>query len=130
MQQKLFEPPDVEGWKGQREWISSNTYPQRGGYTDSLVNGRRATGQPLGFRVDPIAYARTFARPDDAAAFVDDACKLFLAMPLSASRKKMLLDTLLDGTILANWSTATPMADVRIQRFLKALMRLPEFQLA
>lgn len=40
LQQKLFEPPGVEGWKGQREWISSNTYPQRGGYTDAMISGR------------------------------------------------------------------------------------------
>jgi len=35
----------------------------------------------------------------------------------------------LDGTILANWTTYTPNSDARVNKFLKALMRLPEYQL-
>ena len=129
LQQYLFFPPDVAGWPGQREWISSNTYPARGGFSDSLVNGRRANGQNLSFKVVPLDYARSFKSAENAPQFVNDVTRLMLMVPATAIKEKFLLDTLLDGTIAANWSTNTPMADVRIQRFLKALMRLPEYQL-
>lgn len=129
LQQYLFYPPDVAGWPGQRDWISSNTYPARGGYSDSLVNGRRANGQNLSFKVIPLDYARSFKSSENAPQFVQDVSNLMLLVPPTASKEKLLLDTLLDGTIAANWSTNTPMADVRIQKFLKALMRLPEYQL-
>lgn len=129
LQQYLFYPPDVAGWPGQRDWISSNTYPARGGYSDSLVNGRRANGQTLSFRVVPLDYARSFKSSENAPQFVRDISNLMLMVPPTAAKEKLLLDTLLDGTIAANWSTNTPMADVRIQKFLKALMRLPEYQL-
>lgn len=129
LQQYLLYPPDVAGWPGQRDWISSNTYPARGGFSDSLVNGRKASGQNLSFKINPLDYARSYKSSEDAARFVQDVSTSLLATPPSAAKQKILLDTLLDGTIAANWSTNTPNADVRIQKFLKALMRLPEYQL-
>lgn len=129
LQQYLFYPPDVAGWPGQRDWISSNTYPARGGYTDSVANGRRANGQNLTFRVVPLDYARSYKSSENAPQFVRDVIGLMLAVAPTAAKEKLLLDTLLDGTLAANWSTNTPMADVRIQKFVKALMRLPEYQL-
>lgn len=129
LQQYLFFPPDVAGWPGQRDWISSNTYPARGGYSDSLIDGRKANGQNLSFKVVPLDYARSFKSAENAPQFVKDISSLMLMVSPTATKEKLLLDTLLDGTVAANWSTNTPMADVRIQRFLKAVMRLPEYQL-
>lgn len=129
LQQYLFYPPDVAGWPGQRDWISSNTYPARGGYSDSLIDGRRANGQNLSFKVVPLDYARSFKSAENAPQFVKDISNLLLMVSPTATKEKLLLDTLLDGTVAANWSTNTPMADVRIQKFLKAVMRLPEYQL-
>ena len=129
LQQYLFFPPDVAGWPGQRNWISSNTYPARGGYSDSLVDGRKANGQNLSFKVVPLDYARSFKSAENAPQFVKDISSLMLMVSPTATKEKLLLDTLLDGTVAANWSTNTPMADVRIQKFLKAVMRLPEYQL-
>ncbi|GAB2595484.1 DUF1800 domain-containing protein [Spirosoma areae] len=129
LQQYLFFPPNVAGWPGQRDWISSNTYPARGGFSDALVNGRKSNGQNLSFKVIPLDYARSFKSSEDAPLFVKDVISLMLVVPPTATKEKLLLDTLLDGTIVSNWSTNTPMADVRIQKFLKAVMRLPEYQL-
>jgi len=129
LQQYIFYPPNVAGWPGQRDWISSNTYPVRGGYTDSLLNGRKASGQKLSFTIDPLSYARSFKNAEDAPRFVKDVAALLLSGTPTAGQEKLLLDTLLDGTIAANWSTNTPNADIRISKFLKALMRLPEYQL-
>ena len=129
LQQYLLYPPNVAGWPGQREWISSNTYPARGGFSDSLVNGRKSSGANLSFKVVPLDYARSYKSSEDAPQFVKDVINLMLVVSPTATKEKLLLDTLLDGTIVANWSTNTPMADLRIQKFLKAVMRLPEYQL-
>lgn len=129
LQQFLFYPPNVAGWPGQRNWISSTTYPARGGYSDSLVNGRKSNGQNLSFKVLPLDYARSYKSSEDAELFVKDVVGLMLVTMPAPTKQKQLLDTLLDGTIVANWSTNTPMADLRIQKLLKAVMRLPEYQL-
>ena len=127
--QVLFYPPNVAGWPGQREWISSTTYSYRGGFTDSLLSGKRYNGAAVTSKLDPIPFARTFSTSEKAIEFVDELVGLALRFPLSDTRRKFLLDTLLDGTIAANWNTYTANSDARVNKFLKALMRLPEYQL-
>lgn len=129
LQMQLFQPPDVAGWPGQRDWISSTTYPQRGGFTDSLISGKRYNGITVANKVDLLAFARSFSSAEKASVFVNDMTDLFLQFPITAAKKASLLSTLLDGTIEANWSTYTPGADMRIGRLLRAIMRLPEYQL-
>ncbi|GAA4466295.1 DUF1800 domain-containing protein [Nibrella saemangeumensis] len=129
LQQQLFNPPTVQGWIGQRDWISSSTLPLRGSFTDSVINGRRLNGQRLPFSIDALTYARSYPSSEKAELFVRDVTDYLLAYPIAPKKREFLLDTLLDGTISENWSTNTPMADVRIQKFLRTVMRQPEFQL-
>lgn len=131
MQQQLFLPPDVQGWVGQRDWISSTTFVLRGSTSDYIVNtmgNTRATQFKL--ISNPVNYARTYKTSEDAAKLVDDVVNVFLQFPISATKKQSLLNTLLGSTILANWSTSTPGAENQIKALLKAVMRLPEFQFA
>ena len=127
--QQLFYPPNVQGWVGYHEWVNSNTYPTRGGFTDALINGKKPNGQKLAVSLVPLDFARSFSSSENAVQFVADVTDLMIQFPLSSTRKTFLLETLLDGTIVANWSTNTPMADLRIQKFMRAVMRLPEYQL-
>jgi hypothetical protein len=129
LQMQLFQPPDVAGWPGQRDWISSTTYSYRGGFTDSLLSGKRFNGTAVKGKLEALVFARSFANCENAALFVNDVIDTLILFPLSQTKRQFLLDTLLDGTIAANWSTFTPQADARILRLLKAIMRLPEYQL-
>lgn len=129
LQMQLFQPPDVAGWPGQREWISSTTYSYRGGFTDSLITGKRYNGVNVTGKLSAVAYAQTFQNSENAVEFVDDVLALFLQFPVTPKKKAFLLETLLGGTIVKNWSTYTPGANVSLQQFFKAVMRLPEFQL-
>jgi hypothetical protein len=129
LQMQLFQPPDVAGWPGQREWISSTTYSHRGGFTDSLLSGKRFNGANVTGKLNPLVYARSFANCEKAVAFVNQLIDLFIVFPISDTKRAFLLETMLEGTIAANWSTNTPQADVRIARLIKAMMRMPEYQL-
>jgi uncharacterized protein (DUF1800 family) len=129
LQMQLFQPPDVAGWPGQREWISSTTYSYRGGFSDSLITGKRYNGVNVNGKLVVLPYTQTFANSEKAVEFVDDVCRLFLAFPPTVKKKAFLLETLLGGTIVKNWSTYTPGANVSLQQFFRAVMRLPEFQL-
>jgi uncharacterized protein (DUF1800 family) len=129
LQQQLFEPPNVAGWPGQRDWISSTTYAYRNGFSDSLINGRKINGGKIAFVLKSLDYARSFDSSENAMKFIDEISILFFQIPLSEAKKKILLDTLLEGTIAANYSTYVPMAEVRLQKLFKTMMRLPEYQL-
>jgi Protein of unknown function (DUF1800) len=129
LQQQLFEPPNVAGWPGQRDWISSTTFAYRNGFTDSIINGRKLNGGKIAFALKALEYTRTYKYSESAVKFIDEITEVFFQMPLSATKKKILLDTLLEGTITENYSTYLPMAEGRLQKLFKAMMRLPEYQL-
>jgi len=129
LQMQLFNPPNVAGWPGQRNWISSTTYSFRGGYTDSLLTGKRYNGATVTGKLDTLTYIRGFINAEKADLLIDEFCELALIMPVSAARKEALLQTLLSGTIVKNWSTYIQNADTRVNAFLKAVFRLPEYQL-
>ena len=128
LQQSLFNPPDVRWWEGQRKWISTITYPNRNVYTDALVNGK--TINSIIYKMNVLTYVRSYPSSENAIQFVEDVTKQLIQFPLSQARKDSLLSTMLDGTVVGNWSTYSPGADTRLQKFFKALMRLPEFQLS
>ena len=121
----------MQGWVGQRDWISSTTFVTRGSLSDYIVN-TMGNAKATQFKQinTPVSYARTFKTSEDATKLVDDMVGLFLQFPVSAAKKQSLLSTLLGSTILANWSTSTPGAENQIKALLKAIMRLPEFQFA
>jgi uncharacterized protein (DUF1800 family) len=129
LQQQLFEPPNVAGWPGQRDWISSTTYAYRNGFTDSIINGKKINGAKIAFQLNAIDYARTYKNSENAIRFIDEITENYFQIPLSTTKKKILLETLLEGTIAENYSTTIPMAESRLQKLYKAMMRLPEFQL-
>jgi len=130
LQQILFNPPDVRGWKGQRNWISTNTFPLRNTFTDSLITGKKYPRGKMSEKVDVLSYVRSFSTSEQADKLVEDISKDLLRYKIIESQKKMLLDILLDGAEIYDWSTYIPEAESRIKAFLIALMRLSEFQLS
>jgi uncharacterized protein (DUF1800 family) len=62
MGQELFNPPNVKGWPGGRDWISSGTLAVRYHLPEALFDGK----EPAGF--EPLATDRFFALPADEMA--------------------------------------------------------------
>ncbi|TAH18676.1 MAG: DUF1800 domain-containing protein [Cytophagales bacterium] len=129
LQQVLFDPPNVKGWQGQRNWISTTSYPLRNQYTDAIINNRKANGVATASRLPMLSYARSYKSAENAVQFVQDIVDLMYQFPISKQRQESLLTTLLSGTTVANWTTNTPQAEQRIQQFFRTLMRTPEYQL-
>jgi hypothetical protein len=127
--QELFSPPNVSGWDGDKIWINTTTLPARNVFTDAVINGKKPSGGSLTFQLNLVEYARTFPSSEDAIQLIEDISKIFLQYPLSENRKEYLLNTLLDGAEVYDWSTADPQAENRLKMFFKALMRLSEYQL-
>jgi hypothetical protein len=130
LEQKLFDPPNVSGWDGDKRWISTNTLPARNIFSDSVIEGEKPNGSELTFTINLVDYARTFPDPENAVALVNDVTKIFIQFPLSEKRIEYLLETLLDGAEVYDWSTFDPQAENRLKLFFKALMRLSEYQLS
>ena len=130
IKQELFSPPNVSGWDGDKVWINTTTLPARNVFTDAVINGKKPDGGDLTFQLDLVEYARSFPSSEDAIQLIEDISKIFLQFPLSENRKEYLLNTLLDGAEVYDWSTSDPLAEDRLKLFFKALMRLSEYQLS
>ncbi len=130
LQQRLFNPPDVRGWMGQRDWISTATLPLRNTINEAMVTGEIYTGFNLAFKMDVLTFARSFDSSEDAEKFVEDVADYLFEFPLSEQKKIEMLEVLLDGSDISEWSTYNPEAESRLRGFFSAMLRLPEYQLS
>jgi len=130
MQQLHFDPPDVRGWEGQRKWISTTTLPLRNEFTDSIITGTNVWGDPIGFSMNVLEVARSFESSENAEQFVEEIINYIFLYPVNQNTKDRMLQTLLDGSNVYDWSTYNENAEARLIKFLKAITRLPEYQLS
>jgi hypothetical protein len=86
--QDLFYPPNVGGWRGGRDWLTTQAIIARANYAAALVEGR------LGARpvpLDGIALARRHGRGRDLEAVLTFCAELLTgAAPDAAWRKRLL----------------------------------------
>ncbi len=130
LKQVNFDPPDVRGWEGQRKWISTTTLPQRNAFTDSIITGKNIWGDEIGFSMNVLEVARSFDSSENAEQFVEDVINYITLIPVNQNTKDRMLQTLLDGSNIYDWSTYNANAEARLIRFFKALTRLSEYQLS
>lgn len=130
---ELLSPPTVAGWKGYHTWINTTTYPSRNVMSDAFVFGKDAGGRPLRTQIDVRAFGSWFASLPDAEAFIADAARFILPMEIDKQQKDELLEELLQSAQPYEWTDFVKndpdKTTLRLQMFLRALMRLPEFQL-
>jgi len=122
--QTMFDPPNVSGWPGWHDWITTTSYPIRSDIARrAIVN---ATDEKLMSLIQGIEGYATLN------TFVDRLAAVLLPRPLSAERrtvfKTKLVPSGLDyewGDILASPSTAAR----NLRDMLTTLVDLPDFQL-
>ena len=121
-------PPDVNGWTGYRSWLNSITLPSRKMITTTYLDGDGGLGM-IDTTADVVALAQTMTDPNDAEKIVEDFARLFSPFPLSDTLKTQLLDILLDGAAIYDWTISDANAEGRLKNLMRYMMRMPEFQL-
>lgn len=150
-QQNIGDPINVAGWSPYYQapnyyeiWLSSDTYPKRNQFTDTMALTGYSRNNKKIF-IDAIAFALTMPTPSDPNLLIQDAITYMLRLPLTqASMNQLKKDILLTGQISDHyWTDAwalyltntanTTNANIvrtRLQNLLKYLMDLPEYQLS
>lgn len=124
MEMVLFDPPNVSGWPGYRDWVTTNTFPIRAAAADEAV--AKLNDQSA------LALVQQFPEYDDVHVLVTNLAALLLPRPLSNGRRAALEGKLLQGAPDYEWATIvedTATAGLRIKDLLTAITQLPDFQL-
>lgn len=115
---RLFEPPNVAGWKGGRAWIDANTVLLRYNAVAALVE-----------QADLVAKLQA-AGPKETAAVVDYFARAFLAVPLSEPKRQDLIEFLGQLPPPDQWAAQRNALNERLRAMLVAMLSQPEFQVA
>lgn len=124
MEMVLFDPPNVSGWPGYRDWVTTNTYPIRASVADQVINALDDQ--------DAVNFVRQFPEYDDVHVLVNNLAALLLPRPLSDGRRTALEGTLLQGAPDYEWPNIVAdagTAGLRIRDLLTTIAQLPDFQL-
>ncbi len=121
----LFDPPNVSGWTGYHDWITTNTYPIRSEVAAETINGLSDN--------QTIALIESFPEFDDVHVLVRNVAALLLPRQMSDGRKAGLEGILLQGSPDYEWpnilSDSPATAALRFRDMLRRISELPDFQL-
>jgi uncharacterized protein (DUF1800 family) len=122
----IFDPPNVSGWPGWHDWITTNNFPTRSSIASGAVNGMDQTTL--------LNFIKQFPDYDQAGKLADHLAALVLPRPLSTERKDSWVKILTNNgpgeyvwTQTINSDPAS--AATYMKNLLLTIIELPDFQL-
>jgi hypothetical protein len=124
--QVLFNPPDVEGWPGGREWISTTALITRYNFAEQAIRGA--------YPGVSVNVARLLQRHglNDPAAIVDYFVGLMVDGDLTAAQRQTLLAflTLNDNGSRGAFRLDEQMINKKVRGLIHLIATTPQYQLA
>jgi hypothetical protein len=121
----LFDPPNVSGWPGHHDWITTTTFPVRAEIAQAVVAA--ASESAL------LQLIASFPDNDDAAALIRALGAVMLPRPMSEERARALRTRLAGGGMDYEWPqilASSPSTAARNFRdVLATVVQLPDYQL-
>lgn len=125
MGQKLFDPPNVKGWEGGRNWISSSTLLLRYNLAGYIVSGKAPAQGMVGRGSGAIEVPLDKIAPEDVRSNPEKLCEVVSMRLMGAPVGKVE-----QQKFIAFLKERGPQADdATVRDFLHLMMSTPEFQL-
>jgi uncharacterized protein (DUF1800 family) len=126
LSQTIMYPPNVKGWIGGKNWISTATLPLRIRYLKLWIQPPDLeTTAPYNFH--PVEFIKSLPDPTDVHAVLDAMLTLLIPVPVSDRVRKSLLDALLGGAPDYEWDP--DQFEQKIRTCIGQITSLGEFQL-
>jgi uncharacterized protein (DUF1800 family) len=124
--QTIFDPPNVSGWNGWHEWITTNTYPVRSTLATTALQGMSSTTL--------VSFIKQFPDYDNVQKLVVHLGALLLPRPLSSTRKDAFVKILINngpGDYVWQQAITNNPNDAAgyMKNLLETIVQLPDFQL-
>ena len=122
--QEFFQPPNVSGWPGYHDWLTTNTYPARGTQAQGVVSAMTST------QLEPF-YKQFPAYNTDVTKLATQIAQLLLPRPLSTARLQTFTQMLAANN--QAWvdlvNTDPEEAAKNVQTLLNYIIARPDFEL-
>ncbi|HAY37472.1 MAG: DUF1800 domain-containing protein [Rhodothermales bacterium] len=152
MGQKLLAPPNVAGWPGHRNWISTNTLTLRWAYSDAILRREMSDENMVEFARRHIQPGSTHPAVDVALSIAEHCFSIPMEwievpsidepfegdlheLPLPSSLldgpeyKINLVKLFLNGLPWYEWNLETDGGRDRVSQYMRRLIQFPEYQL-
>ena len=124
--QVLFNPPDVEGWPGGREWISTTALITRYNFAEQAIRGAYPGAS---IDVGRLLQQRGLT---DAPAILDFFADLMVDGDLTSAQRQTLLDYLVlnDNGARGAFHLDEPTVNKKVRGLIHLIATTPQYQLA
>ncbi|MFN8547246.1 MAG: hypothetical protein U0527_04555 [Candidatus Eisenbacteria bacterium] len=80
-------------------------------------------------KIDALAIGQSLPNPNNAGQLIDDLCTCYYGQEPTPLVRQALLDALLTGLPPNQWNINLATARTRLERTLRLLMKMADFQL-
>lgn len=129
MGQQLFWPPDVAGWVGGTEWISTSRYLSRANWANTFATNRSTTAGNTGVPIDTVLSNGGLGSTATADQVVDYFINLLIQRPLASNVRQALVDYLKknDAGVIGTFTLDATTKNKKVRGLIHLLLSRPEF---
>jgi uncharacterized protein (DUF1800 family) len=130
MGQVLLNPPDVFGWPGKADWVTTSQLFARANFANNLVTLRGINGVPPGIPIDAVLATAGLNADSTAEQVADYFIKLLVQAPLHPELRQLLVDYLKkdDSGNIGAFRLDEPTKDKKVRGLIHLLLSRPEAQ--
>ncbi|MBK9247358.1 MAG: DUF1800 family protein [Ignavibacteria bacterium] len=133
--QLMYNPPNVSGWKGKRDWVNPSVLSRRLQFAREVVQNKVFTisypTPPSIYRFDVLKFANRFENINNPALLAIEFANYLLPHTLTTDEVLQFQEAILDGGKVYEWDINDPKQRVeeRIVKCLLSIVSHPAFQL-
>ncbi len=133
--QLMYNPPNVSGWKGKRDWVNPSVLSRRLQFAREVIQNKLYTisypSPPSIYRFDVLNFAKRFVSYTDPELLAVEFANYLLPHTLTEDEIILFQEAILDGGKAYEWNIDDPKqrAEERIVKCLLEIVSHPAFQL-
>jgi len=126
----LLNPPDVFGWPGREDWLTTSQLFARMNWANSFTSNRGTQPGNTGIPIETVLQTAGLGAQATAEQVVDYFINLLAQTPLGAASRQALIDYLkkADNGTLGNFTLDTLTKDKKVRGLIHLLLSCPEAQ--
>jgi uncharacterized protein (DUF1800 family) len=133
--QLMYNPPNVSGWLGKRDWVNLSAFPRRLQFAKEVIQNKLITISnpvpPAIYSFDIRKFALRFENINNPEQLALEFAQYLLPHIVSEEESKRFIEAILDGGKSYEWNIKDPTqrTDDRMIKCLDAIVSHPAFQL-